>query len=465
MTFAATKKKLIQEALPNERLFFDFAKFPDYLKDATEISHQPDALFFAESERELIDIVKLCHARTIPLTIRGAGTGYSGGALAINGGLLVSIERMNQIEIDVKSKSATVGPGAITGDILKAAETANLFYPPDPASYLDSTIAGNLAENAGGLRCKKYGVTKDYVISCRGIDANGNLQTLDSHSPFGLLDLMIGSEGTLFIFTEIKLRLIDLPLTGKTIIALFDSSLSAASVVSEIIAAGIVPSIMEFMDGDAIRCSNQYNPDNAIEEGQALLLFETDSSGTDSSGLDGPRASAEADQIIEICNKYRPSLLRLAKDETERDKLWSTRRDLSKAVKQSGGGKLSEDVCVLTSRLPELVAFVEQLSKTSGLRINCFGHAGDGNLHVNFLGHAGKKADNDELIEKAVTQLFAKTLELGGTLTGEHGIGITKKDFIAKEFDKETLAFMKSLKNCLDPTDFLNPGKIFPTLS
>ena len=450
MSLTSVQKEHITKTLPSERVFFDFGERADYTKDATEKIFLPDLLFFAESEDEIVAAINLCRELSLPLILRGAGTGYSGGALAVKGGLLLSIQHLNEISIDRAKKIAIVGPGAITGDIMKAAETHGLFYPPDPASYDESTIAGNVAENAGGLRCKKYGVTKDYLLSLRGVDAEGHIVECDQSSPFGLADVLTGSEGTLFIFTRFTLRLIDLPCLGQTIQATFNRAVDAASVVAEVTRQGIVPCIMEFMDADAIECSNQYDPEHRIDGGAAMLLFETD----------GRNAEAEAEGIKAICRAHNPRVLRLAANAEEREILWKTRRNLSKAVKQAVKSKISEDVCVPPSHLPELVSFVEELNNRFRLRINCYGHAGDGNLHVNFLGMTGEEWETEET-EEGIRLLFDKTLSLGGTLTGEHGIGITKKEFLANEFDPPTLQFMKRLKSRLDPSDFINPGKIF----
>lgn len=450
MSLTALQKKTILETLPTGRVFFDFTDRPQYTHDATEVIHLPDALFFAESEDEIVRALRLCHQIGLPLIARGAGTGYSGGVSAVRGGLLLSTERMKSIAIDAERKTAIVGPGTITANVMKAASAAGLFYPPDPASFDESTIGGNLAENAGGLHCKKYGVTKDYVLAFRGVDAAGETVIVDTTSPFGLSDLLVGSEGTLFVFTQIVLRLINQPPSGKTIQVVFSRAVDAASAVAEITAAGIVPSIMEYMDGDAIVCSNQYDTAHRIEEGAAMLLLETD----------GPRAESEAEQITAICQKLSPQSFNETADPEKRDILWQTRRNLSKAVKSLVKSKVAEDVCVPPSRLPELVSYVEELNHRFTIRVNCYGHAGDGNLHVNFLGMTGSDEENKEISE-GVALLFARTLRLGGTLTGEHGIGIAKKDFLANEFTPATLAFMKRLKRALDPHDILNPGKIF----
>lgn len=447
------KKQLeaIKKTLPTGRAFFNFTDREDYTKDAVEEKYIPDALFFAETEADIVAAVNLCRENNIPLIMRGAGTGYSGGVLAVAGGLLLSIERMKKLQIHPVRRMAVAQPGVITAEIVREAEKLGLFYPPDPASFEESTIAGNVAENAGGLRGKKYGVTKDYVLGFRGVTADGNIVEINQETPFGLKDILIGSEGTLIIFTEICLRLIDLPQIGRTIQAVFDNDISAARTISEILADGIVPRIMEFMDGDAIACSNQYDPAHCIPEGAAMVLFETD----------GIYSDSEANHILEVCQKYYPTLLTEARSEQERDQLWRTRRDLSKAVKSAYQRKVAEDVCVPPSRLPELVGFVAELNRNLRLRVNCYGHAGDGNLHVNFLGMTGSPEEEAD-INNGVKQLFIKTIELGGTLSGEHGIGTTKKGFLGLEFDVDTIAFMKHIKNCFDPNQFLNPGKIFP---
>ncbi len=444
-------RKKLTMTLPSGRVFFDWDGREEYTVDASDIVHLPDALFFPESEAEIIAAIRLCRELSLPVVFRGAGTGYSGGALATQGGLLVSIERLNGIKIDREAKTATVGPGVITIDIMKQAEAVGLFYPPDPASYDQSTIAGNVSENAGGLRCKKYGVTRDYVLSCRTVLMDGTVVDLDHRAPFGLLDVMIGNEGTLGVFSEITLRLVDLPRRGQTILAVFEKDIDAAATVAGVIADGIVPCAMEYMDRGAIACTNAYDPDHAVPEGDALLLFETD----------GVNAEIEAGAIERICRTFRLRLFQTTSDDAERDILWTTRRNLSNAVKHAVKHKIAEDICVPPSRLPELVSYVAELGDQIGVGMNCYGHAGDGNLHVNFLGMDGSPGEM-AAIDRGIGLLFDRTLALGGTITGEHGIGITKRDYIDREFDTATLGAMRTMKKACDPGDLLNPGKIFP---
>lgn len=436
-----------------ERLILEVDSLPDYSRDASEIKVRPGAIFFAKDEADVISIINDCREAGIPIVFRGAGTGYTGGAVPVDGGLLLSLQHLKKLEIDIPRKLAYCGPGIITIELMKKAEEFGLFYPPDPASYDESCLGGNVAECAGGLHCKKYGVTKDYIIGLRGVTAGGEIIRTGIYSDGEIFDLsgaLIGSEGLLIAITEIACRLIDLPEKGTTILAAFDKPENAARTVAEITRQGIVPSVMEYMDGDSISCSNDYEKALDIENATAMLLFETM----------GDNAKKQATEIQKICDAFHAIYLKSEGDPQICEKLWKIRRNLSKAVKASAEQKISEDVCVPPSKLPELVNFVAQLNKEYLVRINSYGHAGDGNLHVNFL-----ISQNDgncaNLIPEGTRRLFDKTLELGGTLTGEHGIGLTKKDFLHLEFDQPTLEAMKSIKAVFDPEDLLNPGKMF----
>ncbi len=435
------------------KLILEVDSLPDYSRDASEIRVSPAAIFFAENEADVISIINDCREARIPIVFRGAGTGYTGGAVPAADGLLLSFQRLKKLEIHPSKKLAYCGPGVITIDLMRKAEEFGLFYPPDPASYDESCLGGNVAECAGGLHCKKYGVTKDYVIGLRGITIDGEIIKTGVYSDGEIFDLsgaLIGSEGLLFAITEIACRLIDLPDKGTTILAAFDRPESAARTVAEITRQGIVPSVMEYMDEDSVSCSNDYEKALDIENAAAILLFETM----------GDNAKEQAMMIGQICQAFQAVYLKSENDPEICEKLWKIRRNLSKAVKASAEQKISEDVCVPPSKLPDLVRFVARLNEEYPIRINSYGHAGDGNLHVNFL-----VSQNDEnyvnLISKGTQRLFEKTLELGGTLTGEHGIGLTKKDYLHLEFDPQTLAAMKDIKAVFDPENLLNPGKMF----
>lgn len=436
-----------------ENLILDTDSLPDYARDASEIRVKPDAIFFAQNENDVVDVLKKCQAEQIPVVFRGAGTGYTGGAVPVSGGLVLSLEKLRKLEIDSKNKIALCGPGIITIELMNKAKEHKMSYPPDPASYDESALGGNVAENAGGLHCKKYGVTKDYLIGLRAITIKGEIIRTGYYSDgdiFDLTSILTGSEGLLAAITEIAVRLIEAPKVGPTILAAYDKPEEAASVVAEIIRLGIVPSVMEYMDGDAINCSNRYEKSIDIEKASAVLLLETD----------GKNRLSTAEKIKNICRQYHPVSLMFESDPVPAENLWKIRRNLSKAVKASVKYKIAEDVCVPPSKLPELVKFVAELNAQYPMRINSYGHAGDGNLHVNFLTDDKKYLDNG-LIGDGIKRLFNKTLALGGTLTGEHGIGLTKKEYLKLEFSENTIMRMKDIKTVFDQDNLLNPGKMF----
>lgn len=432
----------------SDLLVTDVNGYDDYFHDATEETGQPAAILFAHTNSDLQQSLKFCYLHNIPVVTRGAGTGLSGGCVPSPGSLLLSVERMTAINIDPEAKIAYAQAGAITKDIMLSAEAHGLTYPPDPASYEESTIGGNIAENAGGLRCVKYGVTRDYVLGLKGYTIQGEPFATGcfKQTGFNYGDLFIGSEGTLAVITEVALKLIDQPKTGTTILAAFDSPKEAAQTVSDIRQSGLVPTVMEFLDGDAADCSNQYEKTEGLDKAGAILLFEIE--------------TEKAQQIEKFCQKNNNTFLKTATDQKSADSLWKIRRNLSKAVKAMAKIRINEDVAVPISKFPALVDYVARINQRSPLRINSFGHAGDGNLHVNFLGMTGDKAELD-LIEDEIFKLLQKTLELGGTLSGEHGIGLAKKRFLGMEFSDATLNFMKKFKDIFDPADLLNPDKIF----
>jgi len=446
-------KDLAASLKNRDSLFTSFENRPEYLKDATEIIGESDALVMAECEEDVVNVVRYAGRHKLSIVPRGAGTGLSGGCVPDKGSIVLSTERMTHLEIDKSKKVAVVGPGVITGDLQKKAAEVGLAYPPDPASYLESTLGGNVAEGAGGLRCKKFGVTKDYVLGIRGVTAEAevlNTGCYNDNRGFALSDILIASEGTLLIITEISLRLIDKFETGDTFLVAFDSPKQAAQTVSDITASGIIPTILEFLDGDAAKCSNQYEKTEGLDKAAAILLIEIPQES------DGK----QADLIKTICEQNDCSYFRHESDVAKAEKLWKVRRNLSKAVKEIAVMRVSEDVVVPNSKFPDLIEYVTELNSGSSLRINSFGHAGDGNLHVNFMADLDDPQTR-ELIEVELEKLLRKTIEFGGTLTGEHGIGLAKRDYLGLEFDNSTLESMKKLKEIFDPKALLNPGKIF----
>lgn len=430
-----------------------FSEHEKYLTDATEQKGDAFALVMAERESDVVAVVQFCAENKLCVVPRGAGSGLSGGCVPSRGSLVLSTELINHIEINTASRSAVCGPGAITKDLVDAALPFGLTYPPDPASYAESTMGGNVAENAGGLRCKRFGVTRDYVIGLRGVLPDGNVITsgmLGSAGGFSIGDLFIGSEGTLAILTELAVRLIPMPARGATILVAFDRPEDAAQTVSDITGAGIVPTVLEFLDGDAAACSNQYEKTDGLESVAALLLIETS----------GEYRDQQTEAIGKLCTKNHASHLRVETDTHLAEQLWKVRRNLSKAVKEIASIHISEDVAVPNSQFPALVSWVADLNRKSSLRINAFGHAGDGNLHVYFLSTEGSEQDK-ELIETLIESLLKKAVALGGTLSGEHGIGLAKRKYLALEYDEPTLGSMRTIKATLDPSNLFNPGKIF----
>ncbi|MBI5267954.1 MAG: FAD-binding protein [candidate division Zixibacteria bacterium] len=422
----------------------------DYFHDASLFNARPSAILKARSTEDIVTAVLFCRERGVAITPRGAGTGLSGGCVAAPNALILSTADLKKLEIDRPKRMAICGPGVITKDLEEAASAQGLAYPPDPASWLESSLGGNVAEGAGGLRCKRYGVTKDYVLGLKAVLADGSiLRTgcFNSEEGLNLGDILIASEGTLAIITEIALRLTDPIVRGTTILVAFDRPVDAAQTVSDITAAGIIPTVLEFLDGDAAACSNAYEKNEGLDNVAAILLIETSDTG-------------QAGTIEAICRNHHSSFLRRETDPEKAETLWKVRRNLSKAVKQSAAFRISEVVAVPNSKFPSLVDWVaEENKKRAPLRLNSFGHAGDGNLHVNFL--AGDDTPRTlALVENGIEALMRKTIELGGTVTGEHGIGLAKKKYLSWEFDPPTLRLMQAVKSVFDPDRMLNPDKL-----
>ena len=348
---------------------------------------------------------------------------------------------------------AYCGPGLITKQLQDEATKFGLTYPPDPASYDESTLGGNVAEGAGGLRCKRYGVTKDYILGLEAVTLDGQVLRTGIYGEgqgFLIGDVLIASEGTLAIITEISVQLIPTIERGTTILAGFDHPEDAARTVAAIIGSGMIPNVLEFIDGEAAACSNAYEKTEGLESVGALLLIETPPEDIE----------AHTKAIQGFCETNRSSLLRIEPDPVEAEALWKVRRNISKAVKAMGKIRVSEDVAVPITKFAGLVEFASEMNTSSPLRINSFGHAGDGNLHVGFLSLTGSDEDM-EAIETCVDRLMRKTLELGGTLSGEHGIGLVKRRYLGLEFDAPTLKAMRAIKDVFDPLGLLNPHKIF----
>lgn len=442
-------------------LKIDEASRTTYGADALKRGRQPDAVVLPANTQEVAAVVRLCAKDRVPIVPRGAGTGYTGGAVPTQGGIVISLERMNRIlEIDEANLIAIVEPHVVTGDLQAAVEKVGLFYPPDPASLKESVIAGNVAECAGGPRAFKYGTTKPYVLGLEIVLPTGEIirtggKVVKSVVGYDLTHLIVGSEGTLAIITRIVLRLVPKPPVQATLRATFRDVEAAVQAVINVIRARVVPAAVELIDGDSLEAVAQYlNVRSLAPEGTgAMLLLEVD-------GV--PSAVAEeAARVEAACREAGATEILRAKDEAERQELWRVRRELSRSLKMITPLKYNHDVVVPKGRIPELFALVRRISDDFRLRIPCFGHAGDGNIHVNIM---VDPANEEEIARahEAERVLFEGVVALEGSISGEHGIGFAKAPFIGIELSPEAIALMKRVKQAFDPQGILNPGKIFP---
>src|SRR6267154_2468176 len=421
-------------------------------------AHEPEVVVFARSTKDVSKLLQFASREEIPVTARGGGFGYVGGCVPARGGIALSLMRMNRIkEISFADAIAIVEPGVITADLKALARAQKLFYPPDPASMKDCTIGGNIATNAGGPRCLKYGVTRNYVIGLEVVLANGEaLQTggrvHKNKTGFDLIGLFVGSEGMLGIVTEITLRLLPLPPARATLSAAFASAAQAAEAVQEIFAAGFLPSSVEVADHFTLEAARRDLGKMIVPPGSAHLLVD----------LDGQEQSvrSEAAAIRELLEKKKPNALETATGEADCEKLWALRRQFSNSLRATGLTKLNEDVVVPRSHLVDLIEFAESLQAKHGFPIACFGHAGDGNIHVNIMAERyNRDAAVREKVERALDDLFAQVLGWGGVITGEHGIGLAKKRWWPEATSDVARELHRRLKQALDPDDILNPGK------
>ena len=430
-----------------------------YAYDATNRHHRPDAVAFPGNTHDVSAIMKVANEFGVFVVPRGAGTGMSGGALAVQGGLVMVMTRFNRIlSIDTDNLVAEVEPGVITGHFQEVVEEEGLFYPPDPSSASYSTIGGNVAECAGGPRAVKYGVTRDYVLGLDVVLPTGEVITTGVRTAKGVVGydltrLIVGSEGTLGVITKIVLRLLPLPEVIRTLSAVFGRIQDAAKTVCKLVRCGIMPRAVEYMDQSAIRCVEDYLHMGLPVDAGAMLLVDVDGS---------PSATDMALQHLgAICEKGGARQIKVAKSEQEAAEFWRARQAISPALFRLGPDKINQDIVVPRSRIPEMVEWINELRKRTGLTMVTFGHAGDGNVHFNImLDKRNKEALNKA--EAAVEELFRYTIELGGTISGEHGVGITKAPYLDMELGSVEVALMRRIKAAFDPNGILNPGKIFP---
>ncbi|HXX56404.1 MAG TPA: FAD-linked oxidase C-terminal domain-containing protein [Thermodesulfovibrionales bacterium] len=426
--------------------------------DACGSESLPSAVLWPETTEHVIRIMRHAYEDGISVVPRGAGTGMSGGAVPLKGSLVLSMERMSRvIELDRENLTVIVEPGIINGNLQREVERHGLFYPPDPASMNFCTIGGNVAENAGGPRALKYGVTRDYVMEMEAVLPSGDLITTGVRTRKGVVGydltrLLVGSEGTLAVATKIRLKLLPLPDTVVALLCLFNSLEASGKAVSRIIASRIIPRTIEFMDREAIAAVERYHPIGIRDNVEALLLIEIDG--------DPLSIKREAEKVADICMKLDADVS-MAEDDEARARLWECRRAISPALYHLSPTKISEDIVVPRSRIPEMLTSLKRLSGERGVKIVNFGHAGDGNIHVNIM---IDKANAEEYKKgkDLVKEIFSLTLSLGGTISGEHGIGITKAPYIGMEIKERELGLMRGIKHLFDPKNILNPGKIFP---
>lgn len=421
----------------------------------------PQVVAFPETTEQVAAILNLANTHHFPVVPRGAGSGMTGGALPVQGGLVLCFNRMNKIlEIDSENLIAVAQPGVITGELQSALKEKGLMYPPDPASLNFCTLGGNAAECAGGPSAVKYGVTRDYIIGCEAVLPTGQIISTGVRTEKGvvgydLTHLLIGSEGTLAVFTKLILRLLPLPEAKQTFLLLFSEIEQATRLVAKILRSGIMPCTIEYMDHTAISVVRDHISTSLSEQTQALLLLE----------LDGTKeeVARQAARLREFCTTV-PTTLQEAASESQRRELWQARRSLSPATFALRPDKISEDVVVPRSKIPDLVRFTKSISRELELTILTFGHAGDGNIHVNIM---LDKNDRNEYARgmEAKSRLFRQVVDLGGTLSGEHGVGLTKAAWLPLEIDRETMSLMQRIKHLFDPNNILNPGKIFPPSS
>jgi glycolate oxidase len=433
-----------------------------YTHDETEdLRYVPEIVVRPRTADEIAAILRLANERRIPVTPRGGGTGLSGGALAVRGGIVLSLERFNRIlEIDRENFFAVVQPGVITEVLQDAVEALGLFYPPDPASRGSCTIGGNLAECAGGPRALKYGVTKDYVYGLEAVMPTGEVvrfggKLLKNVTGYNIPQLLIGSEGTLAIITEVTLKLLPLPRHRKTLLVPFARTRDAARTVALVFQSGVVPCACEFMERAALRAVEEHRGDKVPHsDAEAHLLFEVD--GNDPEVLD-----REIDGIASVCEKNGALELLLAETPARQKELWSTRRAMGEAVKKRSVYK-EEDTVVPRYRLPELLEGVHAICDRYGITAICYGHAGDGNIHVNLLKEGLDEGTWNSVLPDAIREIFRHTVALGGSLTGEHGVGWVQKEFLPIALGEHEIEVLRRVKSALDPRGVLNPGKILP---
>ncbi len=440
-------------------IYSDKAHMIAYSYDATRERFEPDAVIFPRDEEDVSRILRYCNEHGIIIVPRGAGSGFTGGALPAKGGVVLALEKhMNKIlEIDMDNMVAVVQPGVINMDLQKAVEAKGLFYPPDPASQEYSTLGGNVSENAGGMRAAKYGITKDYVMAIRAVRPNGDIiragkKTIKDVAGYNIAGILIASEGTLAVITEITLKLIAKPKLKKTAMGIFPSVDSAMEAVYKTMAGGVTPVAMEFLDNLTIRAVEEKFKKGLPTEAGAILITDVD--GNLPEEIDYQMETIERIFRENGCMEFKK-----ARDDAEAADLWFARRNASQSITIYGSKKINEDITVPRSVLPELLRRINDVANKYKVKIPCFGHTGDGNVHTNVMVD-GSDPEQLKIGHEAIEEIFRITVDLGGTLSGEHGIGLSKAPFMHLAFTEEEMNLFRDLKRAFDPNNILNPGKM-----
>ncbi len=457
-TVAAALDEL-RGALAAERVLVDKDKLDAYGRDESDLGvHPPEILVLAESAGEVKRVFGIATRHRLPVVPVGARSGKSGGTLALAGGIALSLERMNRIlEIRPEDLTARVQPGVITGVFQQEVEQHGLFYPPDPNSADVCSLGGNVAENAGGPRALKYGVTREYVLGLEVVLPTGEIlrmgrQTIKGVAGYDLTALLVGSEGTLGVVTEITLKLLPRPRHVATALVVFRTVEDAARAISRVLAAGVIPRCLELLDDTALRACAKSAPFKFPADAGAAVLLEAD--GNDEEGV-----FAEIVRVAELVQADAAGEVIVAQNEAQRRDIWETRKYLSVNLRALHPLKLSEDIAVPRSRIPEMVRKTRDIGAKYGFLVATYGHAGDGNLHANVL---FDREEERPRVEQAVAEVLRAAVDMGGTITGEHGVGLAKRDFLEYEQGRELVALQRRIKAVFDPLGILNPGKIFP---
>jgi len=451
--------KQFEKMVGSENIYSDKAHLIAYSYDATRTRFEPEAVVFPRDEADVSAILSYCNEHSIVITPRGAGSGFTGGALPTNGGITLGLEKhMNKIlEIDMENMVAVVQPGVINMDLQKAAEEVGLMYPPDPASEEYSTLGGNVSENAGGMRAAKYGITKDYVMALRAVRANGDIiragkRTIKDVAGYNTAGILIGSEGTLAVLTELTLKLIPKPKYTKGYMGIFPSVDDAMNAVFKSLASGANPVAMEFMDALVVQALKEKLGIDLPADAGALLIGDVDGNVPEEVAfqLETLEASFKENNAQEFI---------VAHDDKHRNELWYARRNASPSITIFGSKKLNEDISVPRSMLPDALKNIYAIGEKYGFKVPCFGHAGDGNIHVNVMVDGSNKETLDKG-HQAIEEIFQMVVDMGGTLSGEHGIGTSKAPFMSIAFNEMELNLFKDIKKSFDPNNILNPGKM-----